>query len=209
MLSRRQLLATGVTSAIPSFAYANLQQIGPEVPMGVPYSAWVDHPTVVKQACQLWCWAACASMIFSHYGHPMNQVRIVAETFGGVACAPAPNTWVIANMFSRSWVDDNGVPFQSQINAAFDPANGVTNLDNRGVIEELRNNRPLIHCNINHAMVLVVANFFATPAGPDVREVGVLDPALGAPNFHFLPPQDYTPSYMGGNMTFVASVRIT
>ena len=27
----------------------------------------------------MWCWAACISMIFSHRGHPVSQSRIVTE----------------------------------------------------------------------------------------------------------------------------------
>ena len=36
-----------------------------------------------------WCWAACISMVFDFYGHPVDQKRIVQETWGVVTDMPA------------------------------------------------------------------------------------------------------------------------
>ncbi len=41
-----------------------------------------------EQHASQWCWAACISMIFQYYGHPVDQERIVEETFGTIVDMP-------------------------------------------------------------------------------------------------------------------------
>ena len=40
------------------------------------------------QHMNVWCWAACISMVFAYYRHPVSQPRIVAETWGDIVNLP-------------------------------------------------------------------------------------------------------------------------
>src|SRR5579859_997156 len=68
--------------------------------------AYVQHPTIVRQECSQWCWAASIAMIFDSQGHPIDQKKIVERTFGGLACAPAGSNLTMARALSTNWVDD-------------------------------------------------------------------------------------------------------
>lgn len=146
-------------------------------------------------------------MIFSFYGHPVDQKRIVTSMFGNLVCAGA-NTTVIGTALSGHWVDDHGTPFQSRVVAAFDPANGINAINNAIIVNELLNNRPMLYCNTHHAMVNVGVDFIPTPAGPNVVNVGVADPWPLSPSFHPLSCPEIIP-VPAGQMTFLATVRVT
>lgn len=92
-----------------------------------------------------WCWAASISMVFSYYGHPVSQTRIVAETWGQIVDMPAQPTDIIRDL-NRTWVDDNGRRFQS----IGDP----TSANAFNAVVDLRNNQPLIIGAFGHATVL-------------------------------------------------------
>src|SRR5437764_474677 len=59
----------------------------------------------VRQWQSEWCWAACISMIFNYYGHPVRQDRIVTTVYGAAYNRPAGAGWVIAKELNRDWVD--------------------------------------------------------------------------------------------------------
>jgi hypothetical protein len=147
-------------------------------------------------------------MIFAANGFQVAQQRIVQRTFGVLTCAPPGSTINIVNVLRSRWDDDTGSSFQPNIVAAYDPANGVTAINNAIIVNELNNNRPLLYCNTHHAMVVVAADYFNTPMGPNVQAVGVLDPYPGIPDFHPLNVAEMTPSLMGGQMTFLAAVQV-
>jgi hypothetical protein len=205
----RRSFFLGVSAAVTaSAARAAQMQLGPVTPMGVPMRSYVQHPKVVKQNCPLWCWAASASMIFAANGFQVAQQRIVERTFGVLACAPSGNTVNIVNVLRSPWKDDSGTSFQPNIVAAYDPANGVSVINNAIIVNELNNDRPLLYCNTHHAMVVVAADYFDTPMGPNIQAVGVLDPYPGIPDFHPLSKPEIFPNLMGGQMTFLAAVQV-
>lgn len=192
-----------------SVIQAASRMIGSPTPFGVPMQAFVEHPDLLQQKCPEWCWAASISMIFAYYEHAVDQVRIVTETFGAPVCqssnGPIP---VIANL-NRQWVDDDGDGFGCRIVAGYDAFDGINAINNAFIVNELGNDRPLFYANKHHAMVVVAVEYFATPMGPDVRAVGVLDPwPYNNPGFHSLAPSEMIPASLGGDMTFLASVRI-
>lgn len=207
-MNRRSFLLAATSLAISPLAHASQQVIGPAGPMGIPTRAWVARPDIVRQQCPEWCWAASASMIFAAHGHPVDQKKIVASVFGGLACAPAGKTLTMGQVLSSSWVDDSGAAFQSTVNAAYDPMDDIVAINNAVIADELRQNKPLLYANTHHAMVVCEADFFATPMGPNVQRVGVLDPWPYSPSFHFLSPAEMVPMHLGGQMTFLASVDI-
>lgn len=176
--------------------------------MGLPSRSFVAHPAIVRQQCAEWCWAASASMIFAAHGRPVDQKRIVARVFGGLACAPAGQSLTMAQVLSSAWTDDNGEPFQSSVVAAYDPANGILAMNNTIIASELNQDRPLLYANTHHAMVVADIDYFASPLGVNVRAVGVLDPWPLSPAFHPLSPPEMVPAHLGGQMTFLAAVQV-
>lgn len=208
MLNRRQLLALALPATTAGGALAHNEPMGPSTPFYTPRKAWVSTPEVMRQECPQWCWAASIAMILTRLGHPMDQKVIVSSTFGGLVCMGAPNTLTIAADLSRPWTDLNGVSFVSRVTAAYDPANGIANLNNRMIIDELSNDRPLLYCNQHHAMVLVVADYLDTPSGPNMLGGAVLDPWPLSPEWHYLSAREFTPIQWGGEMTFLAAVDV-
>lgn len=62
---------------------------------------YVQTPTIIRQDCPQWCWAASASMVFAMHGHPLDQMKIVPRVFGGVVCMPAPSGITIATVLNE------------------------------------------------------------------------------------------------------------
>jgi hypothetical protein len=146
-------------------------------------------------------------MIFAAHGHPVDQKKIVERVFGQLACAPGPALQV-AQVLSAQWEDDNGDEFQSTVTAAYDFSNQILAIDNSIIISELARDSPLLYANTHHAMVICETDYFSTPYGPNIRNVGVLDPWPYSPAFHPLQPQEAYPVHTGGQMMFLAAVAI-
>ncbi|MBV8047132.1 MAG: hypothetical protein JO171_08270 [Paludibacterium sp.] len=210
-MNRRLFLgAVGALALSPALRAAQPQMMGPMTPMGVPMRVLVAHPTRVVQQCPFWCWAASISMVFQSYGHPVDQADIVRQSFNSnVAVCASGNSTVIGSALSDSWTDQNGDSFTSQVNAAYDFYNGLYAINNIILIDQLSQDRPLLYCNTHHAMVVVTVDYFATPMGPNVRAIGVIDPFPGSPEFHWLTPAEMLPANQGGEMTFLASVDVS
>jgi hypothetical protein len=162
---------------------------------------------ITTQQCAEWCWAASISMIFSFYGHPVSQLEIVAGTYEGLICTAA-NTTTIERDLTGSFIDDNGRSFTSQITAAYDYYNGINSLTNAEIISELSNDHPLLYCNTDHAEVIYSASYFGSQNQPNIQEVNVIDPWPLNQRSHPLSISEIVPANLGGEMTFVASVRI-
>ena len=180
---------------------------GSPVPTGIPRRAFVGQPSLVTQACPEWCWAASASMISATHNHPVNQIGIVRRVFGQVACWSGQSI-TIAQVLSSAWVDDNGSPFQSQIVSAYDFSNRINAINDYVIVNELINDSPLLYGNRHHAMVIGQADYLDTPTGPQIRDVWVFDPYPGVPPLRTLTPAERTPQHLGGDMGFLAAVRV-
>lgn len=155
-----------------------------------------------------WCWAACISMIFNYYGHPVSQERIVEDAYGGIVNMPAINGITIARRVDRSWTDDDGNEFTSSLTGMYDELDGIRiNMDNTVLIEELDNDRPLIIGAGTHAVVQTSFTYYRTWQGIIPVSVGVFDPwpGRGARN---LTPAEMLPGFNGGQLHFVASVSV-
>lgn len=162
---------------------------------------------IQPQQCELWCWAASISMIFAYHGYTVPQAQIVQQTYGAVVCLPSGNTFTIGSDLSRPWIDTRGRRFQSRVTAAFDPLNGIANLSNAQIIDELRGNRPLLYCNRTHAEVLYKATYSSDYA--DISDAWVVDPWPPNQRLHPLTFAERIPLPRGGDFTFLAAVSVT
>lgn len=211
-MHRRSMILGGVAAAALSPLKAAETFVN-NTPMGPLRRAYVDHPTVIKQNCQLWCWAASSSMIFASHGHQVPQQQIVQKLFGATVCAssgmhPLGPTGTITATLSSPWMNISGTTFSPHIVAAYDAYRSINAINNNFIINELTQSRPLLYCNRTHAMVVVAIEYIATPMGPNPTAVGVIDPYPGSPDFHLLSGPEMVPAHMGGDMTYVASVHI-
>jgi hypothetical protein len=165
------------------------------------------NQVIMTQQCEQWCWAACISMMFGFYGHPITQAEIVLATYGNVVCLPSGTT--IGSDINRAYIDDRGVLFQSQITAAYDFVFGVNLFDNLTVVNQLQTNNPLLYCNTHHAMIVYAVDYIPTPGEPNIVAVHVVDPWPFSPRTHTLTPPEMVPAHLGGQMMFLASIRVT
>lgn len=155
-----------------------------------------------------WCWAACISMIFSFYGHPVSQPRIVSEVYGLPVNMPAPYGGVIANQLNRTWTDDNGDRFRAHLTGVYDADADIDTLQNPILIAELDDDHPVVIGAGGHAMVLTSMQYARTPYGPNIVRCGVFDPWPGR-GARGLTPPEMVPVERGGALRFAATVRIT
>lgn len=190
-----------------------LNQCGLIAPGVVGCRVQLPFPSVMLadtlQQCPEWCWAASISMVFKFFGHPLDQKEIVMQQYQQVVCMPALTSTQIASDLSRSWQDDKGVDFTSQLTAAYDAQAGVFAIDNAIVVNELTNRRPLLYCNTHHAMVVCGVSYRPGPAGPIIDRVDVMDPWPSSPRIHPLSPLEMVPAHMQGQMMFLAAVAVT
>jgi hypothetical protein len=183
------------TSVGPQTARVNMEQL---------------MQSVSTQQCEMWCWAASISMIFGFYGHPITQAQIVRATYGNIVCLPSGSTYTIGADLSRPWIDSRGVAFNSQVEAAYDYFNGFnTFAGNQSIINALKANNPMLYCNRSHAMVLYSVSYVDSPFGPDIQRADVIDPWPFSPRSHALSQSELFRADLGGDMTFLAQVRIS
>ena len=118
-----------------------------------------------------WCWAACISMVFGYYGHPVSQDRIVGETFGSVVDMPADTGQILAAV-NRPWTDDRRRPFQA--------VGRALPIDAQRAARHLIDEQPLIIGSLGHATVLTAMNWRQAVDGRQaLTAVVVRDPWQG------------------------------
>jgi hypothetical protein len=172
----------------------------------------VDFAEFAQEAFQTqqmpeWCWAACISMLFAFYDHPVSQERIVSEVYGSPVNMPAAYGINIAKQLNKTWTDDNGKKFRAILTGAYDFDAHVKSLNNVMLLEELDGDHPMIIGSAGHATVLTAMQYIQTPLGPNVVSCGVFDPwpGRGARN---LTPVEMVPIERGGALRFAATARI-
>lgn len=172
----------------------------------VNFSEFSQH-AYQQQHLPQWCWAACISMLFSYYGHPVSQSRIVSDAYGFPVNMPATSGIVIAQQLDRSWIDDHGNAFNSRVTAAYDFDAKVFKLNNAWLINELHLDRPVVLGTVSHAVVMTAMDYSQTPFGPNVKAIGVFDPwpGIGA---RMLTRFEMAPMHLNGGLRFAASVRV-
>ncbi len=206
MIDRRALLA-----ALPALLFARPARAqtacrvdwrwGHVCASDVPFRAF--QPAYHPQMASEWCWAACISMVFTYYGYPVAQPRIVREAYGTVANIPAANGLMIARALDRVWTSDNGRRFRSVLGPVFDAAAGVDTLNLRAIIAALSANHPLILGARGHAVVLTGVAYTPTQAGPRILSGEVFDPWPGI-GVRRMRSDEFVPVTSGGTLSFIA-----
>lgn len=151
-----------------------------------------------KQAFQQqteWCWAACISMVFDFYGHPVDQTRIVKETWGTVADMPGSPADVLRNL-NRRWSDDYGRGFLCQ--------GDMSSVNQDSAIADLKEGHPLIIGANGHATVLTAATCAvdAMTRQYTVQQVIVRDPWPGSGGRRMLTPMEWA------GISFAVRIRL-
>jgi hypothetical protein len=146
-------------------------------------------------------------MVFSFYGHPVSQSRIVQETYGGIVNMPALGL-VMAQALNRSWTDDRNAAFSSHVTGDFDPQAGISTLDNSQLIGQLDRDHPFVIGSNGHAMVVTSMRYLETPFGLSIEAVGVFDPWPFSPGARILSAFEATPVTQGGGLQFAATVDV-
>ena len=161
-----------------------------------------------NQQSSQWCWAAAISMLFSYYGHPVSQQTIVQSLYGTVVNLPSGPGWNIASRVNRVWVDANGKRFRATLTGAYDFDAGVMTLSNSMLVKELDQDRPVIIGTRGHAVVGTAIQYLQTLGEPYISGIGVFDPWPGR-GARGLDPSEARAMHIGGELRFLAAVRIT
>ena len=215
--SRRTFLsgAVGIAAAASS---AHAYQLCP-APGMMPKSCsamidlqrYTSQETFARQMNSEWCWAACVSMICKFHGFNLSQPRIVQQMHGGLINKPGDDK-LLTEALNRSWDDDDGKLLRTSA-IVFSPILDKFDVDNRRVLDDLKNDFPLLCGARKHATVVARADYYDGPDGrPLVFQVHVIDPYPGAaqpPFFARLLEHDETvPVTIGGELRYLASVRV-
>jgi hypothetical protein len=213
--SRRAFL-TGFTAAAAAPAHA--YQLCP-APGLLPKtcSAMIDlqryhsQETYKGQERSEWCWAASVSMICKFHGFNLSQPRIVQQMHGSLINKPGDDK-LLTNALNRVWDDDDGQPLRTSA-VVFSPMLDKFDVDNRRVLDDLKNDFPLLCGARKHATVVARADYYDGPDGrPLVFQVHVIDPYPGAakpPLYARLLDHDETvPVTIGGELRYLASIRV-
>lgn len=146
-----------------------------------------------RQNMNQWCWAACISMLFDYYGHPVSQARIVEQAYNGIVNMPAGPDRILAAL-NRRWIDDRGRPFVVQAD--------VFSVTTATAASDLENNHPLIIGTLGHAVVLTAMTYYPTFYGPYVVNAIVRDPWPTRASRREITSMEWA------NITFAARVRV-
>jgi len=174
-----------------------------------------SHFEVVEQNCAERCWAASIAAIFGYQGHTIDQDVVAQTIYHTLNCLPASSTKVLNAVLSHQWTDDNGDKFQATITGLYDPLNGIKDMDNDGLVSEMKNDNPVLYCNTHHAMVILGLDYEKDLAGNFLKmdQVHVADPWPGSgtygPGLHVLTRPEMVPLAQGGQLTYVASVEVS
>jgi len=180
----------------------------PPPPNVTSVSVALSGGVLSSQQESLWCWAATISNLFSHYGHPVSQARVVSEVYGLPVNARSGDYANLARLLNRRWRDDRGVLFTARLNAALDVVNGVDAITNDQIRNALRSNRPLVMGTTTHAM-LIVGMTYQDMNGlvGTVRSVRVFDPWPGV-GVRDLSASEMAPAPRG-TLMFIADATIS
>ncbi|HEY4219916.1 MAG TPA: papain-like cysteine protease family protein [Myxococcota bacterium] len=142
-----------------------------------------------------WCWVASIAMLFRYYHHDVAQKRIVADTYGSAVNLPAGNGAMLTNQINREWIDESGGRFRATA-TTYDTTAHVRTLDAATIVDELKNDHPLIWGAQGHAMLLTGVAFVRSDNGDVVITGGVVrDPWPGRGKRN-LTQQELVPQYI-------------
>lgn len=172
---------------------------------------YYSQETFARQLHSEWCWAACVSIICRFHGFHLSQPRIVQQMHGALINKPGDDR-LLTDALNRTWEDDDGKPLRTSA-IVFSPILDKFDVDNRRVLDDLKNDFPLLCGARKHATVVARADYYDGPDGrPLVFQVHVIDPYPGAaqpPLFARVLEHDETvPVTLGGELRYLASIRV-
>lgn len=126
------------------------------------------------------CWAASLVNYIRFYGADVDEGEIVAKTGAGITAANPAMLQVSEN---NTYTDKtSGQPVRVSRTLANDVLwHSVSTMDNNTIIQTLRNDQPVYYADPNHAMVLIGVTYLRTPAGSQIFDAILDDPATGVP----------------------------
>lgn len=199
-MNRRKMLKTAFAAtslAICPFGHAKLacQDFAPfmrQCQAGIDAKLMHISAVASDQKQSQWCWAACISMVFAYYGHPVSQQRIVNETWGAIYNLPAQPADILINL-NREWTDDNGKDFTVW--------SGPGSTNPQDAAQDLAKDMPLIIGTQGHAVVLTALTYSTRSYGVDVDAATVRDPWPGKGKRILTAAEWY-------GITFAAQIRV-
>lgn len=169
--------------------------------------------TRASQRTEVWCWAATLEMIFRANKFIVPQERFVEAVYGRLLNLPAFAGYAISQQISREWTDLYGKRCRAEIKGLYDHDAGIHNITNAQIVDALSAGHPLILCNMSHAMVLGIVDYFPGPQ-PLFHAAGLIDPwpyqnpwEGGTHGLNDL--ADLVPIEAGGHMRYLALPVIT
>ncbi|WP_342154705.1 papain-like cysteine protease family protein [Methylorubrum sp. SB2] len=158
-----------------------------------------------------WCWAACISMICKFHGYGLPQESIVTQMYGSIVDMPADDR-LLTSAVNREWSVEGGKRIRISART-FSPALGTADVLNATVVDDLKNDRPMINGSGTHATVTARVDYRPNSNGqPQVFRVHVIDPWPSATNnsqrARFLDANEMKPLQLGGSLRYLASVKI-
>lgn len=200
-VSRRGVLVGGSVALVSAAAKAQFSS--PNMDCAPPRPPGIERCTVgirafnfvsAIQAQPQWCWAACISMVFGHFGHPVGQARIVSEAWGAPVNMPGTPFQILASL-NRLWEDD--------AHNSFTAMGDVLSANPMTAAQDLSQGFPLIIGTGGHAVVLTALEYDRDPMGNGaVIGAMVRDPWPGRGR-RPLTPMEWN------NIAFAARIRIT
>jgi len=142
-----------------------------------------------------WCWAACISMVFEFYHHPVDQRRIVKETWGVVTDMPVAPESILRDL-NREWKDESGKRFVCH--------GDMLSVNLNTAIKDLQDGHPLIIGALGHATVLTAMTAAVDTVTTQyvIQQVIVRDPWPGDGGKRQLTPMEWA------SINFAARIRL-
>nr|WP_314528323.1 papain-like cysteine protease family protein [uncultured Pseudomonas sp.] len=202
-MRRRTFLLSSCWAALTTLPVISDAKLacGPYVPPGIQKcNAGIDSSladiaaaAVGGQHLSQWCWAACIEMVFTYYGHPVPQERIVYETWGSIVNLPGQPPQIVKSL-NRYWTDNDGASFLAIAD--------TTSVNEITAAHDLASDMPLIIGTMGHAVVLTALTYVHdTFGGGQVQIATVRDPWPGRGR-RTLTNQEWN------NISFAARIRV-
>jgi hypothetical protein len=220
MISRRSILGglgsvAFTTAAAPAFGL----EMCPNPGMSAGVCSALINPqrfqaqnTFDQQQESQWCWAASISMVCRFHGFHLSQKSIVTRIFSGTVNMSGDDR-VLTAALNNVWQDDDGRHLRISADV-FSPMMRQSNVNNQRVVDDLKNDRPLIVGTRTHSTVVARVDYRPRPGDiPQITRVHVVDPFPGAaaPPWYarLLEADEMVPVLNGGSLRYLASIKVT
>ncbi|WP_157903474.1 papain-like cysteine protease family protein [Cupriavidus malaysiensis] len=165
--------------------------------------AWAEATNAnlpfVRQKTFETCWAASVVNLLRYVGVPFNdEDQVIQETTGVPKLGSASE---VSQALNQTYIYGSGRTVSLSVERSTDNYTSTSHsLDNLGIHNALKENRPVYYGDLNHAMVVTDVWSRPTPFGLQVIRMRAIDPAIGS-------VRDLSPNEMIG--TYAAIVNFT